>query len=216
VPGTVLDIGQLDLRTQDIVRAKIEPLQGLVLSALSVRGRPRPLVAVLGQTMESLNNSIIARNQMIAAMKGSNASQNDKVAFYFALPKEGSLDETFSGTMEAVYKQIDDCIYFSWRLCEDLTRHGKRIREQFIKMRLKGTVPRIQTVLWKDVEAKGLLPNIAIYRSWEEGFLERVPETEGRRLKKCWYAPRKRIRIILRKPWGRKKKQECWKAAHGG
>ena len=61
LPGTVLDIGQLDLRTLDVVRAKIEPLQALVLSGLSVRGRPRPLVAILGQTMESLNSSIVAR-----------------------------------------------------------------------------------------------------------------------------------------------------------
>jgi hypothetical protein len=170
-------------------------------------------VAVLGQTMESLNNSIVTRNQMIAAMKASNASQNDKVTFYFALPKEGSLDETFSGTMEAVHKQTDDCIYFSWRLCEDLTQHGKRIRAQFLKRRLKGPVPRIQTVLWKDVEAKGLLPTIAIYRSWEEGFLERVPETEGRRLGIWWFAARKGTRTILGRPWGRKKKQECWKRA---
>jgi hypothetical protein len=211
--GTVLDIGQLDLRTLDIVRAKIEPLQGLILSGLSLRGRPRPLVAVLGQTMESLNNSIVARNQMISAMKASNASQNNKVAFYFALPREGSLDETFSGTMEAICKQTDDCIYFSWRLCEDLTRHGKRVRAQFLARRLKDPVPRIQTVLWKDVEEKGLLPNIAIYRAWEDGFLERAPETEGRRLGKWWFVARNGTRTILGRPWGRKKKQECWKKA---
>lgn len=210
-PGTVLDIGQLDLRTLDVIRAKVEPLQGLVLSGLSLRGRPRPLVAILGQTMESLNNSIVARNHMIAAMKASNAPLNEKVAFYFALPKEGNLDETFASTMEAVHKQTDDCIYFSWRLCEDLTRHGKRVRAQFVKRRLKGPVPRIQTVLWKDVEAKELLPTIAIYKSWEEGFLERVPETDGRRPKKWWYAARKGIRKALLRPWGRRTKLERWK-----
>jgi len=42
---------------------------------------------------------------MIAAMKASKAPLNDKVAFYFALPKEGSLDETFASTIEAVQKQ---------------------------------------------------------------------------------------------------------------
>jgi hypothetical protein len=209
-PGTVLDIGQLDLRTLDVVRAKIEPLQALVLSGLSLRGRPRPLVAILEQTMESLNNSIVTRNQMIAAMKASNAPLNEKVAFYFALPEVGSLDETFSGTMEAVHKQTDDCIYFTWRLCEDLTRHGKRVRAQFVKRRLKGPVPRIQTVIWKDVEAKGLLPPRSLYRSWEEGFLERVSETDGRRPKKCWYAARKRTRRMLRRPWGRQEKRELY------
>lgn len=208
-PGTVLDIGQLDLRTLDVVRAKIEPLQTIVLSGLSVRGRPRPLVAVLAQTMESLNNSITERNRMIAAMKTSDASLNEKVAFYFALPKAGSLDETFSSTMEAVQKQTDDCIYFGWRLCEDLTRHGKVVRAQFLKRRLKGPVPRIQTVIWKDVEAKGLLPPITLYKSWEEGFLERVPETNGRRLSKCWYSWRKGVRKALRKPWAKKWKREA-------
>jgi hypothetical protein len=213
-PGTVLDIGQLDLRTLDVVRAKIEPLQGLVLGGLSLKGRPRPLVAILGQTMESLNNSIVSRNQMILAMRASNASLNERVAFYFALPREGFLDETFAGTMEAVHKQTDDCIYFSWRLCEDLTRHGKRVRAQFLKRQLKGPVPRIQTVLWKDVEAKGLLPAVVIYKSWEEGFLERVPETDGRRLRKWWYVARKRLRSVLRRPWRRKKKRECWQEGH--
>ena len=182
------------------------------MSGLSVRGRPRPLVAFLGQSMESLNHSILARNHLITALRTSDAPLNEKVAFYFALPNESNLDETFAGTMEALHKQTDDCVYFSWRLCEDLSRHGKRVRSQFFKMGLKGPVPRIQTVLWKGVEEKGLLPMIAVYKSWEDGFPERVPQTEGRSLGKWWHAARQGARRVLRRPWRRKEKLERWKA----
>jgi hypothetical protein len=203
-PRTVPTI-QLDQRTLDVVRAKIEHLEGLVLGELSLRGRPRPLVAILSQTRDSLNNSITLRNQLIVSAR--TLDDNAKVAFYFGLPTEGGVDDTFGNVLEAVHRQTDDCIYFSWRLCEDLTRHGKRVREQFGR-RFKGPVSRIQTVLWTDVVAKGLLPPLGAYRSWEEGFLERVPATGRRRLAKWWYAVRKAERRLFLRPWGRWRKQQ--------
>jgi hypothetical protein len=129
-------------------------LEDVVMGNLSVSGRPRPLVAVLVQSIDTLNETIKSRNQQVAALRASDAPLNQKVAYVFGFPCNGVIDETFGHTVFGLYKQTDDCIYFGKLLCSDLAEHGERMREEF-KRRFGGDVPRIQKVLWEARRKEG-------------------------------------------------------------
>lgn len=197
--GTVLDIGGLDLQTLSAIPIGVADLRAAVMQNVTAPARPRSLVAVLGQSVDTLNETIKLRNQQITAYRASDAPLNAKVAYLFGLPRDGIVDETFAHTIAALSRQTDDCIFFSKLLCSDLADHGDRLRA-VLKRRFRGEAPRIHRVIWDDVAKKGLLPPDSDYASWLTGFPRRVPRTYGRRWAKWWYAVR---RLLRRSPAGR-------------
>ena len=93
-----------------------------------------------------------------------------------------------------LYKQTDDCIFFSKLLSSDMNRHGNQARRNFTRQ-FRGEVPRAQTVLWEQVEKNGLLPPEKDYATWISGYRRRLPRTYGRRAEK--------LSFVLRKLWHR-------------
>lgn len=197
--GTVLDIGTLDLQTLGTIPVGVVDLRAAVLQNVSAPARPRSLAAVLGQSIESLNETIRSRNSQVRAYRASDAPLNEKVAYLFGLPRPGFVDENFGGTVSAIYRQTDDCIFFSRLMCIDLADHGDRLRA-ILKHRFRRDAPRIHRVLWDDVEKKGLLPPDAEYTTWITGFPKRAPKTYGRRWATGWYAV---FRLFRLSPIGR-------------
>jgi hypothetical protein len=192
--GTVLDLGGLDLQTLGVIPIGVADLRAAVLQNVTAPARPRSLVAVLGYCIDTLNETIRTRNGQIAALRASNAPLNEKVPYIFGLPHDGIVDETFAHTVTALYKYTDDCIFFSKLLCSDLADHGDRLRA-ILKLHFRREAPRINRLIWDDVEKKGLLPPDANYTSWLTGFPRRVPKTYGRRWVMWWYAVRRLFRM---------------------
>jgi hypothetical protein len=50
-----------------------------------------------------------------------NLSEQRRAALYFGLPYgDGSVNEEYSATIDNIYEQLDDAIFFSYQLCKDL------------------------------------------------------------------------------------------------
>jgi hypothetical protein len=154
------------------------------------------LVAVLGQSIATLNQLIGERKGLVRAYRESNAPLNDKVAFLFGLQRNGWVDETFSSTLRGMGRFTDDCIFFGKLLCADLADHGNVIRS-ILKAQLRAEAPRVHRVEWDGVEPD-LLPPETDYATWITGFPRRVPMTRGRPWGKRWYAVRRWARVLKR------------------
>ena len=107
-----LDVGTLDLRSLDTPPVRIDRLEDIVVK-LSVSGRPRPLLAILAQSITALNATIARWNKLIEDYKARPGPVDAaKVAYLFGLPQGGGVDTTFGDTVQALYRQTDDCIFF--------------------------------------------------------------------------------------------------------
>jgi hypothetical protein len=78
-------------------------------------------------------------------------------------------DERFKASVEAIYNQTDDCIFFSRLLADDLLTYGNRLRRKNAwKYRLG--IPKMKDADWSTAEGQGLLPTNEAYASWLGGF----------------------------------------------
>jgi hypothetical protein len=198
--NTMLDIGQLNLANLGAVPVGVNDLGMAVQRNATAPARPRSLVAVLGQSIETLNDAIKTRNAQVVSCQRSRLPLNKKVPIMFGLPQKDFIDERYAGTMREISRKTDDCIFFSRLLCVDLADHGEGVRH-ILKLRFGKEAPRISRVDWSDVVKKGLLPEDDDYSSWLTGFPRRVAKTYGRKTGKVWYRIRKTWRTSVSSAW---------------
>jgi hypothetical protein len=171
-----LELGALDLSFLDVVRARTDRLESLVLENLSVTGKPRPLVGQLRQSVESLNQSIEFRNEPINEIKQLNLTTEQRVPIIFGLPLEGgAVDERYRASVEHISRLTDDCIYFSASLMRELQIHAERARAEFVK-RFGKKVPRVHELNFRHAERAGLMPAESDYAPWNAGFASRLDD----------------------------------------
>jgi hypothetical protein len=164
-----------NLQTFFLPRLPLEILQKISFERLSLGTRPLHLVMTLGQTAEGLNSSIEIRNQLIDSFKLSNASsKSDFPAIYFGFTNGDKTDARYSSTIDAIYRQTDDGIFFSQLLCKDLNEHGEQIAAAFKKKYGSGA-PNINKLDLTKALLDGLLPTDENYADWIAMF-ERKPK----------------------------------------
>lgn len=195
--GQVLIIG-LNMKTIDVLRVRLDRLEDAVMAKLSTSGRPVPLVATLGQTLETLNLCIRTRNDLIKQMLAFTGPEEEKLKFMFGLPRNGGvIDDTFGDLVRGAYSSTDDGIYFTWRLLRDLNEHGNVVRKRYLQ-EFRSPVPTISEVMFDKTREKGLLPDESKYEDWETAFIGRVQKTQGLRWRKLTVSLRRRWRAVLR------------------
>ena len=80
---------------------------------------------------------------------------------YFGLPdKDGHIDSNYPDLVKATYDLTDDCIFFSKLLCEDLSAHGKKLKELLGDKSISISKP-----LFDIAKEKGLMPDDANYNN---------------------------------------------------
>ncbi len=197
-PGTPRPALTVPALTLDMLRVRPQPLERIVIEELDVKGRPRPAMAELIRSIETLNRSIEARNELIDRLKQPGMEQQ-AIALIFGLPlPSGGVDMTFGSVVEAIYTQTDDCIHFSRLICDDLHAYATRVREEY-KSRFRAPYPSVHKVVYELVEQQGLIPPRDRYVSWDEGFLFRVEQTLGRRREKFVHGLTKTLRRLRRR-----------------
>jgi hypothetical protein len=170
-----------DLQTITPVIAPIQILERYVFEKISIRGRALAAAVDLVGAIDGLEKSIKYRNNLIAEIhKESSLDPRLLAERYFGLRNaNGAIDERFRASVDAIYAQTDDCIFFFRILADDLLTYGNQLRRKNAwKYRLR--VPKLKGADWSMAERQGLLPPDEAYASWLAGF--RPEPTRWRRL----------------------------------
>jgi hypothetical protein len=169
-PPLVYDF-HADLQTLTPVIAPINVLERYVFEKISIRGRALAAAVDLIGAIDGLEKSIKYRNELIADIHKESPHQADLLAEqYFGFRNaNGVADERFLVSIEAIYNQTDDCIFFSRILADDLLTYGNGLRRKNAWKYSLG-VPKLKGADWAKSDKDGLLPSKDSYSSWLGGF----------------------------------------------
>lgn len=153
---------RFDLQDLPVTRVPIDALQDLLFHNLSVPGNTILLGVTIGNCVESLANTILARHQIINTFKTGQMNERQKAALYFGLRTEAGTDASYQDAMKGIYNLTDDCILFSIGLSKALQAHGEKLAKQFGK-----SAPKINKPDFSKPEKEGLLPSADLYPDWK-------------------------------------------------
>ena len=153
----------------------IDTLKAIVFERLSIVGRPLNLVVSLTQAIEDLKGSLMRRNSLIDDYKTKFATDKQLlVNLYFGTPLgEGEVNLEYPSTVDAIYNQTDDGIYFSMLLCSDLHKHGISLSDIF-KKKFRDSPPPISEVDLTTIPVD-LMPKTENYLDWDSSFKKKPP-----------------------------------------
>lgn len=164
---------QMDMRTYPAPILPVETLKHVVFQELSAVGRPLALVAVIEQSLIGLSGAIAKRDQLIQRFASGEIPENDHAHYYFGLPlPRGNLNQEYPNLVEAIYSYTDDLAFFSYQLCNDLMKHGAKVREALTKRPSK-QLPNVSEADFAGPLKSGLLPPDSQYADWVDAFVER-------------------------------------------
>lgn len=171
-----------DFRTLPELSPPIGTLEEIVFSRLSATGRPLSLAASIVSAIQSLNNSILQRNELAKLFKDQNFPQGANLhSMYFGLPYgDGHTNQEFGDTVEAMSLYSDDAIFFCILLCADLREHGLQTASTY-KVKLKKNPPKVIEAKFETHEQNDLIPKSECYPTWFTAFQR--PEEK----KRHWY-----------------------------
>ena len=190
-----IELGQIDLRILTPVPVSYTALETKIFEKLSVKGRARPMTAVLIQSIHGLESVMTARNAFITDFKVADLTADQRARLLFGLAdNNGNIDSTYPDLVEGMSSQADDCIFFSRTLCKDLVDYGEGVRKQFIR-RFRGECPTVSKPDFKKAEDKGLMPADAKYEDWITGYPKKEPQKPL--LQRAWEWLSRRSRVLL-------------------
>jgi hypothetical protein len=163
IASDVVYESEFDLRTLQKVVLPINTLNKQVFESISANGRALALVITLDGVLEALNTSITERNSCIDKLKQLMLSNNKAaIELYYAFPDaDGNVDEIYMNCIDAIYKFTDDLIFFSNLLCDDLNKHGNKV-----KSILKDDELVVNKPIMANAEEEGLMPDASEYQDW--------------------------------------------------
>ncbi len=161
-----------DFRTLPILNLPIGILQTQIFEKLSLHGRPFALLTTLAQSLDGLNTAITRRNHLIACYKASSYPPNHLMALYFGFRFNHQLDSEYGDLIEGIYQQTDDSIFFSTKLCADLSEHASQLSASF-KARFGNDAPQVVTPDFSKAKDTDLMPDEGNYTDWVGMFVKR-------------------------------------------
>ena len=161
---------EADLQTFPAPVVPIKMLRDLLFNKTSNHGRPLALVAVLEQSLAGLVDQIAKRDQIIANFSSGAVPSNVLPHHYFGLPLEdASTNRVFPDVVKGLREYVDDVVFFSKLLCEDLVAHGEGVKAA--SRRLFGKeAPHVNRPDFGTPRKNGLLPSDSNYQQWLNGF----------------------------------------------
>lgn len=168
-----------DMRRVIPPKIPLDLLNGQVYKNMNLNGRPVSSTAQIDNTIASLDCAIETRDSVIQMIRMSpEMSEADKANLYFGFPlPDGSLSTEYADALKGISNYVDDIIFFSKLLCDDLVDHGQKTRESF-KKRYREEAPEVNKVDLSPAKERGLMPDEGQYADWLQGH-RTIPLNEG-------------------------------------
>jgi hypothetical protein len=166
---------QADFQTITPIRTPDKVLEHYAFEKISLPSRGLAAAVSLAGAVDGLERAILYRNEQIAEFqRASPLTSRELVPKYLGLTgPNGVVDVRYKGSVEAIYTQTDDCIFFSYTLADELLQHGKKLRKRYA-WRYRLRVRKFQSVDWSIAENAGLIPPKEQYADWLRGFRDPV------------------------------------------
>lgn len=160
-----------DLRTLQMPLLPVQLIERLVFDKLSVIGRPLALTTSLAGVAATLADLMQRRSALIEGFKQiPPANQGLVAALYFGRSfAEDRVSTEYADTLEGLFNQTDDGIFFSQLLCRDLMKSGENALKEYKRLSKK-SVERISTIDFRKASQLGLMPDDSKYQDWLQGF----------------------------------------------
>lgn len=145
-----------------------EALQKIVFEKLNASTRATILVPTLLQAINHFNSAIADRNALIEEIRTSRPHDDQQLAeFYFGLrDAQGNTDNRYGSVIDALSSYIDDSLFFSKTIADDLGSHGRLVKEQ-LKRRFPNEM--IEATTFGIAESyREFLPSPSNYPGWEK------------------------------------------------
>jgi hypothetical protein len=126
------------------------------------------------------------RNKLIDQFKINyqRIPEQQKLEIYFGLLlPDGSVNQEYPDTLQAISQYTDDVIFFSSLLCSDLVAHGEKIRAQYRKG-FGRHLDKTTSPDFKTEKAEKLMPDAKEYEDWLTMFQEHPKEQSW--FKRVW------------------------------
>ena len=131
---------QADMMTLKPTYSPMEKIQELIFDKISSQGAVLFTAPTLFAAYQSLNESLIERNEIITEWKTH--PPKDLVAVYFGLPQGRTVDVRYQNIVDAIYLQTDDVIAFSKMIADELIKHAISQKEIF-ERKFRATGPEV-------------------------------------------------------------------------
>lgn len=158
-----------DFKTFSAPAMPVDTLKDLVFNKISAHGRPLSAVAMLEGAFIGLKEVLSKREILVERFKAS-ITEKEAPYYYFGLQMpSGHTNQEYPDLIEAIHSYINDVIFFSSLVCNDLTEHGNRLRSKEKKFAKKA--PKVNTANFSTACASELMPSTTDYSGWLNGFM---------------------------------------------
>lgn len=144
----------------------LDSLDNLIFNKISSGSRCLAATIQLREFYNNLTSAIQTRRNII-----ENRSSKLTPYGYYGFPHQGVVDSRYHDSIVGMRNYVDDLIFFSTIICEDLMVNGNAAAKTFKKEHGKGA-PLIDRVNFEMAYFEGLVPFRSGYRSWLSGFGE--------------------------------------------
>lgn len=160
----------LDLQTLSQPRFADESLERIVFEKCSLGHRGLAAIVSLRDATKDVKESIDFRNDLINNFRENTpATEFEKIAVYVGAYHEEKVDQRFGHNLEALFKQIDDCIFFSMFLADQILQSERKLRgRNWWRFRLN--LPKQYPADWSLARNEALIPPESQYVDWLRGF----------------------------------------------
>ena len=160
-----------DFQSMISIRTPIEQLERYVFEKISLPGRGLAAAVTLIGAVDGLRHAVEYRNGLIEEFRKASPMPNEAlIQKYFGLPNSlSAIDDRYRSSVEGIYRQTNDCIFFSKLLADDLLAYGAAFRRR-ARWRLRIGLPTVAGADWTQAEAAGLIPSEQEYAGWLKGF----------------------------------------------
>jgi len=158
------------MRRVILPKIPLDLLNEQVYQKMNLNGRPVTATAQIDNTIASLESAIETRDSVIQMIRRSpGMSEVEKANLYFGFPlPDGALSTEYADALKGISTYVDDVIFFSKLLCDDLLEHGQKNRGRFKEL-YREEPPEVNKVDLSPAEAKGLMPDEEQYAHWLQG-----------------------------------------------
>lgn len=151
---------EADLQQLEPIEFPIDLLERLLFERAPMLGRPQTALTSLTLSVESLHQSLRARNTLIEGFKSRNLSAKERFVGYFGIEQEDDHDTSYPDTIDAIGSNIDAVIFFGLLIANDMADHAKRLKPMFRPNKARIVTPQF------DQTAMSLVPPDSEFPGW--------------------------------------------------